>query len=257
MTAKVIVEDTPWKQITITYPGHSRQEREQHALTHLSQALPTAEDAGLITAWWFIRKGPWRLRYLPTDEEEARRRLTQNVTWTTDIYEPETHAFGGPDAMHVAHDLFHHDSRHLLTYLQQHPTDRRERSLILCTALMRAAGLDLTEQGDVWARVHHHRATHPTQPPDAHTWNRFTHQVRHLITGQLRTTNDWHTTFTTAGTDLQHLRATGRLTRGIRTVIALHVIFHWNRIGIPAATQATLAHAGKSAIFDVHGRGAS
>lgn len=110
---------------------------------------------------------------------------------------------------------------------------------------MRAAGLDLTEQGDVWARVHHHRATHPTQPPDAHTWNRFTHQVRHLITGQLRTTNDWHTTFTTAGTDLQHLRATGRLTRGIRTVIALHVIFHWNRIGIPAATQATLAHAGK------------
>jgi hypothetical protein len=39
------------------------------------------------------------------------------------------------------------------------------------------------------------------------------------------------------------------LTRGIRAVITLHVIFHWNRIGLPATTQATLARAAKDAIF--------
>ncbi|PZG07813.1 bacteriocin biosynthesis protein, partial [Micromonospora craterilacus] len=42
----------------MSYPGHSRQEREQHAIPHLSRVLPAAETAGMITAWWFIRKGP-------------------------------------------------------------------------------------------------------------------------------------------------------------------------------------------------------
>jgi hypothetical protein len=32
-------------------------------------------------------------------------------------------------------------------------------------------------------------------------------------------------------------------------VTALHVIFHWNRIGIPGSTQAVLAQAAKKAIF--------
>jgi thiopeptide-type bacteriocin biosynthesis protein len=153
--------------------------------------------------------------------------------------------------MTTAHTLFHHDSRHLLGYLQQHPTDRRERSLILCTALMRAAALDLNEQGDVWAKVVHHRAEHLNQPPapDAHTWEAFTDDIRHLLVGTAHTTGDWHTAFATAGTNLRTLRETGHLTRGLREVTALHVIFHWNRIGLPATTQATLAHAAKEAIF--------
>jgi thiopeptide-type bacteriocin biosynthesis protein len=153
--------------------------------------------------------------------------------------------------MSTAHTLFHHDSRHLLTYLHQHPTDRRERSLILCTALMRAAGLDLNEQGDVWARVVEHRAERFNQPPtpDADTWKSFTGEVCRLLLGTARTTGDWHTAFENAGAGLHRLRETGQLTRGLRTVIALHVIFHWNRIGLPTATQARLAQAAKDAIF--------
>jgi hypothetical protein len=45
------------------------------------------------------------------------------------------------------------------------------------------------------------------------------------------------------------VRETGQLTRGLRTVIALHVIFHWNRIGLPASAQATLAQAATEASF--------
>lgn len=161
------MDDTSWRQITIHYPGDTPHEREQHAVEHLSRALPAAETAGHITAWWFIRKGAWRIRYLPTQLPDshtlAHALLTDGVDWTSGIYEPETHAFGGPDAMTAAHTLFHHDSHHLLTYLRQQPTDRRERSLILCTGLMRAAGLDLNEQGDVWARIAEQRAPHLDQ----------------------------------------------------------------------------------------------
>ncbi|MFI5490629.1 thiopeptide-type bacteriocin biosynthesis protein [Micromonospora echinaurantiaca] len=246
---------TPWQQINVTYPGQTAREREQHAIAHLSRVLPEAETAGLITSWWFIRKGAWRIRYLPTNspdsEDHARPLLTEGVNWTSDIYEPETHAFGGHDAMTTAHTLFHHDSCHLLTYLHQHPTTRREHSLILCTALMRAAALDLNEQGDVWAQVVEHRAAHLNQATatDVRTWESFTGDVRRLLLRAPRTTRDWHTAFENAGAALHRQRERGRLTRGLRAVIALHVIFHWNRLGLPATTQAILAQAAQHAIF--------
>ncbi|MGX1612369.1 thiopeptide-type bacteriocin biosynthesis protein [Micromonospora chalcea] len=249
------MDHTPWHQVNITYPGQTAQEREKQAVAHLRRALPAAETAGLITSWWFIRKGAWRIRYLPAGSPEsgdqARGLLTEGVTWVGDIYEPETHAFGGHDAMTTAHTLFHHDSRHLLTYLHQHPTTRREHSLILCTALMRAARLDLNEQGDVWAQVLEHRAAHLNQAPttDPSRWERFTGDVRSLLLGAPRTTGDWNTAFAHAGAALHRQRETGTLARGLRAVIALHVIFHWNRLGLPATTQATLARAAQEAIF--------
>jgi thiopeptide-type bacteriocin biosynthesis protein len=249
------VDDNPWQQITIAYPGRTPQEREHLAVTHLARVLPAAETAGLITCWWFIRKGAWRVRYLPTQapgsQAAAHAMITDGVQWTRDVYEPETHAFGGPQSMTAAHTLFHHDSRDLLTYLHHEPADRRERSLVLCTALMRAAGLDLNEQGDVWARVAEYRTTHlhPQPAPDTRTWQAFTADVYRLLIGAARTTGEWHTAFANAGATLRHLRENGTLTRGLRAVIALHVIFHWNRIGLPATTQATLAHAAQDAIF--------
>jgi thiopeptide-type bacteriocin biosynthesis protein len=249
------VNGTPWQQVNITWPGDTRQQHEQHAVAHLSQVLPAAETDGLITSWWFIRKGPWRIRYQPANEPGSRRlasaMITRGVSWTTDIYEPETHAFGGTEAMTTAHTLFHYDSRHLLAYLLQDPAGRRERSLVLSTALMRAAALDLNEQGDVWAKVLQHRAEHLTGPPslDASTWEGFTGDVRHLLLGSARTTGEWHTAFENAGVNLRRLREAGKLSRGLRAVMALHVIFHWNRIGLTASTQATLAQAAKEAIF--------
>ncbi|MFY1577404.1 thiopeptide-type bacteriocin biosynthesis protein [Verrucosispora sp. WMMD703] len=247
------MDHTPWHQINITYPGQTAREREQQAVAHLSRVLPAAETAGLITSWWFIRKGAWRIRYLPTlrpdSGEQARRLLTEGVTWTSDIYEPETHAFGGHDAMTTAHTLFHLDSRHLLTYLHEHPTTRREHSLILCTALMRAAALDLNEQGDVWAQVVEYRAAHLNLATEVPRWGIFTGHVRRLLLGEPRTTGDWRTAFGEAGAALHRQRERGSLTRGLRAVIALHVIFHWNRLGLPATTQAILAQAAREAIF--------
>jgi thiopeptide-type bacteriocin biosynthesis protein len=256
------VEQTPWKQVNIAYPAQDSAERERQAIAHLTGILPSAEANGLITSWWFIRKGPWRVRYLLTDPADGHDSnaadplhplLTNGVCWTRDIYEPEIHAFGGPASMDVAHALFHADSRRLLSILSGDGlADRRERSLLLCTELMRAAGLDINEQGDVWARVAEQRSGLAEVPPDPQVWASFTSDVRHLLLGHARADligGDWLTSFQGAGRSLRTLRENGKLTRGIRAVIALHVIFHWNRLGLRATTQATLARAAQEAVF--------
>jgi thiopeptide-type bacteriocin biosynthesis protein len=252
------MDETHWKQVNITFPLEDHREREQQAISHLARTLPVAENTGLITSWFFIRKGRWRIRYLPADTASRDHgsnhlpHLTQGLDWTSDIYEPETHAFGGTASMDTAHKLFHADSHHLLTYLSGTATDRKERSLILCTALMRAAGLDFGEQGDVWARIAQQRSAQLQTLPEPPTWASST-DVRYLLLGRARPEefpNGWLTAFEKAGSHLKVLRERGHLTRGIRAVIALHVIFHWNRIGLPGPTQAVLAQAAKEAIFD-------
>ncbi|GIF98790.1 thiopeptide-type bacteriocin biosynthesis protein [Catellatospora citrea] len=245
----------PWAQINISYPGNTSQEREEHAISHLTRVVRAAEDLGLTVSWWFMRKGSWRIRYpaahASRDRDPVHLLLTKDVTWTSDIYEPEVHAFGGPSAIDTAHTLFCQDTRYLITYLQQTPADRRERSLLLCTALMRAAGLDLNEQGDVWATVAQRRAGHPNQPPTPQParWAAFTNCVHQLLLGTPRITDDWHTAFVNAGTNLTAIREQGQLTRGIRAVIAEHVIFHWNRVGLPGGSQAALAKAAAESVF--------
>lgn len=249
-----------WKQVNITYASHGNQAREHEAVTHLARVFPAAEAEGLLTSWFFIRKGPWRIRYLlagtlagnEPDCDPVHPLLIDGVTWASDIYEPETHAFGGPGSMDAAHQLFHADSRNLLTYLSSDPQERRERSLVLCSALMKAAGLDFNEQGDVWARIAEQRAALLDNPPDPHVWKSFTADTHHLLTGRACRNdigNGWIAAFEELGTTLKVLRNTGQLTRGIRGTIALHVVFHWNRIGIPGKVQAILARAAKEAVF--------
>jgi thiopeptide-type bacteriocin biosynthesis protein len=247
--------ETPWRQVNIAYPG-DRQQREHHAIRHLAGVLPAAEADGLITSWWWIRKGAWRVRYLLAEEtgghDPVHPLLTAGVAWTDDIYEPEVHAFGGQVSMDTAHILWHRDSRHLLSYLDNNPADRREHSLVLCTALMRAAGLDWNEQGDVWARIAEQRNGLQPPAPDPQAWASFVGDVRHLLLGTARPdtiAGDWLTAFSEAGRAVRTLREADGLTRGLRAVIATHVIFHLNRIGIPATTQAALAQAAKEAVF--------
>lgn len=258
-----------WRQANITFPDWGRA--EQTAATHLTPALNTDDAAGL---WWFIRKHPcWRIRYEPCPGHEALtgRRLDAlaaagHITgWTPDIYEPETHAFGCQDGMAVAHRLFHADSRHLLTHVARtahtgQPRHRNELAILLCGALLRGAGLDWYEQGDVWARVADHRAPGPADdPPQAARSDAMEQSVRRFLTvdpaplmadGEpLNHIADWSAAFTDAGARIAALATTGRLHRGLRAVLAHHVIFTWNRHGLPFTIQTVLAHTAKHTIF--------
>ncbi|WP_416903500.1 thiopeptide-type bacteriocin biosynthesis protein [Micromonospora echinospora] len=255
---------SPWRQITIELPDQTRA--DDIAVTHLGPLLAEAEASKLIAAWFFIRKTPqWRLRYLPTAETpKARAHLLgrldtlthgRRITRTVEVvYEPETRAFGGAQALTVAHRLWHADSRHVLHYLAAtaaDPTTRRRRELavLLTSALLRAAGLDWYEQGDVWSKVSHHRPQPDDLDPHATTALHST--LRRLMNTDLATVTpqgtplaaaaDWAASFATAGHDLAYLAAAGDLHRGLRDVLAHHVIFAMNRLGLPATIQAVLA----------------
>ncbi|MGH3769113.1 MAG: thiopeptide-type bacteriocin biosynthesis protein [Pseudonocardiaceae bacterium] len=256
---------TRWRQVNLWCDDW--QAAEQMAVTHLEPLLTEADHTESITCWWFVRKGAsWRLRFLPTDSpDETSTTVVEALTgtlidhgairrWTPAIYEPEIHAFGGDDATDVAHALFRADSRHLLRHLAQARKEhRRELGLLLGTQLMRAAGQDWYEQGDIWANVATHRIPdhHPGDPsPTAVA------AVHQLITAAadtadspLRSAPTWPAAFRHTGQELADLAAQGILTRGLRAVLTHHVLFAWNRLGISAQQQHLLAAAASKAVF--------
>ncbi|MEV0624155.1 thiopeptide-type bacteriocin biosynthesis protein [Nonomuraea sp. NPDC050404] len=256
-----------YRQINVAFPLWA--DAQAVALAHIASLLTEAHARGEIALWWFIRKMPcWRIRYRVTDnsttvEERLHSRLVELVgaghilSATPVIYEPELRAFGGAKAMDHAHQLFHHDSRHLLDHLttaHPHPdaSHHCELAILLCTALMRAASQDWYEQGDIWARVAAHR-----QPalPRLDQLDR----VRRLMSVDLTTLcrpgaaladhAEWANAFTTTGRQLAELAHSGRLDRGLRAVLAHHVIFTCNRHGLPHTTQAALATTATTAVF--------
>ncbi|MBV1940877.1 thiopeptide-type bacteriocin biosynthesis protein [Streptomyces sp. BV286] len=254
-----------WRQANVAFPDWERA--ETIALTRLAPLLCAAEDAGAVNAWFIVRKRPcWRVRYLPAADgqnliDQGLDALTseRHITgWTEVIYESEVHAFGGTQAMASAHRLFHRDSRSIIGFLQSEAgRHRRETSLMLCSLMMRSAGLDWYEQGDVWARVGAHRELPAGKERD--NTDRLHVAVRRLLSvngedvmragGPLAHAAEWADVYTDAGRELARLTDNGQLHRGLRDVLAHHVLFAWNRIGLPYDTQATLTAAAKTVVF--------
>lgn len=198
----------------------------------------------------------------------ALRAADRIAGWVETIYEPEVHAFGGIAAMDLAHHLFHQDSRHILAYLgSDHAATntargdkRRELSILLSTTLMRGARQDWYEQGDIWARLAENRPLPPGTPLDRLRGSGP--NLRRLMTGDAAPASrllnqdgplthlaDWAAAFDSAGSALGGLARGGTLRRGLRAVLTHHVIFHWNRIGLPHETQSILAHAARAVIL--------
>ncbi|MCX5206720.1 methyltransferase, FxLD system [Streptomyces sp. NBC_00237] len=254
---------TAWPQRVIEFTHW--ENAEDIAAAHL---LPAFTDLGL-TQWSFVRKHPtWRLRFQPTDSETVHgldvtlHRLAgagDLRTWTTGIYEPETHAFGGPAGTEIGHAFFHDDSLLVLqdrTRAKAGRLGRRELALLLPSVAMRAAGLDWYEQGDVWAKVAAERLPAPGSLPES------TRTAAHrLMTvdcgpatglvagGRLAYLAEWIAACERLGQGLAHLNQQGELGRGIRAVLAHHVIFHWNRLGLVREDQNTLSTLAKEAVM--------
>jgi len=237
-----------WRQLDLTCPDW--QATEQTAVRELRPLLTEAHDNGDITGWWFIRKGPtWRVRLRSASQpflDQAVHTLTEPRADQVAIatrYEPETHAFGGPAGMELAHHLFEADSRYVLDRLAADPTTyRRELPVVLATRLLRAARLDLYEQGDCWAGLAEHRTAAPGQPTAD-----ITTAVQQLLTATedtpaspLRAIPGWATAMQDTGRDLADLAAASRLTRGLRAVLTHHLLFLFNRHGVSGSDQHRL-----------------
>ncbi|MGS2588549.1 methyltransferase, FxLD system [Streptomyces hebeiensis] len=252
-----------WQQHNITFVD--RESARRTIAERLAPSLIEAEADGQLTGWWFMNKQPWPLRYLADKPSPAIEALLSDligdgvaVSCLPSIYEPETDTFGGPEAMDAAHELFHSDSRHLLTY-QPGPMHlgRRETAILLASALMRGAGLDWFEQGDVWAKV---AALRPaTNPPPRERAAELISPVQKLMTadahslccpnGPLHRYDEWVTAFERTGATLADLAGRGALTRGLRAVIAHHVIFHANRAGLLRDDQSALSHIAREVVM--------
>lgn len=264
-----------WYQLHIEFSEWAAA--EQIAVAHLGPELQRFQDSGVIAAWWFIRKAPyWRVRIKPTCEIEhasvAIESIMDKLTacgllggWRRTVYEPESAAFGSQGGMDIAHDLFCADSSNILAYLRQRkPTlGRRELSVLVCSALFRGAGQEWFECGDVWHRVTRLRPTPSDVPADrlaelaGGLRTLLAHDARPAgslfgTDGLLSFAAPWAAGFYRAGRKLRAAADDGKLDRGTRDILAYHVIFHWNRLGLPTVTQTNLANAAKIAIL---GRG--
>ncbi|MFJ4772367.1 methyltransferase, FxLD system [Streptomyces uncialis] len=252
-----------WQQHNITFADRSGAQRVIAGC--LAPALTIAEAAGQLIGWWFMNKQPWPLRYRADEPSPVIQSLLDDlvgersvVSWLPGIYEPEVDAFGGPTAMETAHQLFADDCRHLLAY-QPGPghLGRRETVVLLVSAMMRGAGLDWFEQGDVWAKVAALRpTTDPLLPGRATT---LAPAMRKLMTaeahdlcrpgGPLHGHDAWVTAFEQAGAALAGLAGHGVLTRGLRAAIAHHTIFHANRAGLLRDDQSALFNIAREVVM--------
>ncbi|MEQ4717942.1 thiopeptide-type bacteriocin biosynthesis protein [Nonomuraea sp. B19D2] len=256
-----------WYQLRVQFPDWDNP--EQIGAELLGPCLEQLQAGGAISGWWFLRKPPgWRLRLrdadIPAvdqvlDELTAAGALTR---WWPTVYEPETAAFGGPAGAQAAHDLFYADSRGVLDYARQTAPDlgRRELSIVLINALLRAAGLDWFERGDVFARVAQMRPA--PSDADAARVEKLAANVRTLLAipaqadsepfapgGPAAFAAPWLIAWQAAGHELGCAAAEGRLDRGLRALLTHVVIFHWNRLGLSAATQGILARATTAAFL--------
>ncbi|MFE5326210.1 methyltransferase, FxLD system [Embleya sp. NPDC056575] len=172
--------------------------------------------------------------------------------WVGGVYEPEIEVFGGPDGMDVAHDVFCADSRAALA--ETGNPGARERCVLLLSGLNRAAGLDPFEVGDVWAKLGFLRPT--VTAPTGLPRERAITAMRRLMNADSARRPDaepgWAervAAFEDAGLRLARLAAAGRLTRGLRAVLAHHAVFALNRAGVPVDEQAATAWLGRQVAF--------
>ncbi|WFE53029.1 thiopeptide-type bacteriocin biosynthesis protein [Micromonospora sp. WMMD1155] len=258
--------DSHWYQVRVEFPDW--QTAETVGATALGPRLDHLMDLGACDGWWFLRKHPcWRIRLMHARIDDVNQVLNDLTAtgavarWWPSRYEPETTAFGGAPGIQTVHDLFCADSRGVLTYLRQpQPAlGRRELSLLLLGGLLHAAELDWFERGDVFARVAQMR---PIGNTGDSRLAALTGSVRGLLAvapdidnplfragGAVPFAAPWHDAYTAAGRELATAATAGTLTRGLRAVVSHIVIFHWNRLGLPARTQGILARAALEAFL--------
>ena len=235
-----------WQYAYISFPGNAGVTPQ--AATTLAAAL-----AG--QRYHFTRKeGGLRLR-TREDAGGVLGRLAADgliAGWHERIYEPETWAFGGTDGMAIAHRVFCADSPAALAATGT--AGGKERAILLISAMTRAAGLDPFETGDVWAKLAALRPPADPPPPDGRAG--AVAAMRRLLTADAAQRPgaepgwaDRVAPFEDAGRQLAFLAADGLLTRGLRSVLAHHLIFAFNRAGIPSRVQAAAAWLGVQAAF--------
>jgi protein-L-isoaspartate(D-aspartate) O-methyltransferase len=244
-----VTTETGWHHATVSFPA--------------GRGAPPAAAAALLAGlagqrFWFLRKnGGLRLRIETPADAVLEQLVSDGLVsgWKPGVYEPETKAFGGAEGMEVSHALFCADSPAALGETGR--AGSRERCVLLLSALTRGAGLDRFEIGDVWAKLGAERPQlELSQLPSGQRRTAAVTAIRRLMNVDPASVPDeaanWPdrvAAFEEAGRKLALLAADGRLTRGLRAVLAHHMIFTLNRGAIGAEEQAALAWLAQQVVF--------
>lgn len=237
--------------------------------TTVAPLLALHEQQQAIHSWWWLNKtdvlgSAIRLRVLapPVDRASLRELLESRLraaglSVSTLIYEPEMCLFGGSAGMSIAHRYFFEDSRFLVAWIRSGDPHRTPAvpdglALALGLRLLQAAGLDLFETWDVFARVLDKRGRWAARaPPNGrhgtlvrHVLNVGPHAVFGLYDDDERALlHDYDTSLSLTGLELARTHGEGRLECGMREFLAPLLLFQWNRTGLSGPRQHALAHA--------------
>jgi thiopeptide-type bacteriocin biosynthesis protein len=261
-----------WRLVTTTDATHDSLLHER-----VLPLLAALVQADTVDNWWFLRKphgGPHlRLRLHPAPRSDLAELTSALVghfeSWRQEgellrcsrlVYEPEVSIFGGAGGMELAHELFWRDS---VGYCRSMPVLSARGfqfsagvSAALLAGCFQGAGLDWFEQGDVWRIVGMLRAaTLPESVTEADA--KPVARLRSIFAGadavvaeaasDLPELAEWHLAFKELGRGLADADGRGDLEIGLRRIIAVHVVFHWNRMGFGFAQQALLAQCARKA----------
>lgn len=236
-------------------------------LSRLAPDLAALRQSGEVLGSWYLVKSDAaglhvRLRLQPSLPElfgsvnaaaeqliAACQREELLSHWAPGHYEPEEFLFGGPNGMDLVHTLFSLDTQ-LCVLAAGEPQARADLiSHFWTELLLRHSGLDAFERFDVWSRVGLLRPT-PDDRFQAQLDQMYeaaltlkllptpelTRRLRALLPGHAPLTDQlaqWGQDFQTASTD-------GQMSRGPRQILAVCLIFHWNRMLYGAGEQMFL-----------------
>jgi thiopeptide-type bacteriocin biosynthesis protein len=220
-----------------------------------------------ISQWWWLQKtdilGPCiRLRIQTT--ANASRNLSGDIgarlansglVVSVPVYDPEVRLFGGAPGMNLAHRLFCTDSAFLATWMSRREPRRHAipegLSVALVLRLCASAGMDLFECWDLFAQISDKR---PFDASKAEPVIALCEQMAGtvlksgrdgiigLLQGPDRQDIEEHfSALELLGKELAAGCLRGEITSSCRAFLAPAVLFHWNRVGFCAMTQAAIS----------------
>jgi thiopeptide-type bacteriocin biosynthesis protein len=217
-----------------------------------------------ILGWWWINKmdvcgNALRLRVHVSDAQTeagpALEKHFKDVGWNVAQlrYEPELCLFGGPAGIRLAHAYFCFESEFLADWMRQ--SDESDHvlpeglSLAIVLRTLRAAGLDLFEQWDVFDRLCHKRpqtAGSTTPSSIQAVASKVVHAgpgpVFELYAGEKADLlKKYGETLDSFGQELARAVYAGQLECGLREFLTPLILFHWNRTGFLPRLQAALS----------------
>jgi thiopeptide-type bacteriocin biosynthesis protein len=213
-------------------------------MLHAVAALLRAE---LAHRAFFQRKPPglrWRI------ETPDRRRALDTIAptlqrmkevgdltdWHVAVYEPEKFSFGGAAAMDAVHDYFAADSSAWLQLSAVGASDPTMSGSMISTAQLNelfARALDGSpeEIWDVWCRLAVFHGLQPARERHAHE-RPMLRDIPQPSAALLHVLQALASANAALAGALVALYTRGELLQGLRGVLALVALFHWNRIGL-------------------------